>query len=496
MHLEPLAYAANVIQAAFCRLDTVLLTFGWLVAKYKGMTDPQDQPGCAAIISSLERRWSKTDQEVFIVAVLLHPLFRTKPFKTGSITTNAAVSSLFLRVYHRLYQTAAPFDFIQYMDDYLEKKGVFDNLDEQVTKTEMLAAHKGQLFDPLDLFKKYCHPDRPDPPFIGFAKRIFSITANSASCERLFSAFGVILTKRRNKLLPRTMTNINELAMHVHDEHLRMKHSVMARGQKSAAVVENIRSRWLSLQQIVEASSMPPPSQPNPSPSLPVPSTTIADAMAFGLTQPSDSTMSFNQPYSGPDSDLESDASDSESEDELTSADLRSMTAAADGIDAARNPDATFSDLVQAQGSLASEDDTDNDPLLPRAAANSTPSAPHRHLHLIPLSDLFDFNNPCFEINLNMMYISTDFRNSYAHLSQVESEDKFEKLMEEYLNTFKQELSASGDSTDSGTKELPLFEGYCGEIDGHVEQQEAQHRPESDPFALDIKELHCFVRDQ
>lgn len=34
MHLAPLARAANVAQAAFCRLDQILLTFGSLSIYY------------------------------------------------------------------------------------------------------------------------------------------------------------------------------------------------------------------------------------------------------------------------------------------------------------------------------------------------------------------------------------------------------------------------------------------------------------------------------
>jgi len=74
-HLRPLGIAANVIQSQFCRLDTVLLTFGLLIVTYQAMTDPDDLPGCTAIINSLEKRWSKTDQEIFIATLIMNPFF-------------------------------------------------------------------------------------------------------------------------------------------------------------------------------------------------------------------------------------------------------------------------------------------------------------------------------------------------------------------------------------------------------------------------------------
>ncbi|KAF7974572.1 hypothetical protein HWV62_11944 [Athelia sp. TMB] len=60
-HLEPLAIAANITQASFCRMDQVLLTFGHLVMTYKKLTDTSDFVPCNAIIKSIEKQWEKTD---------------------------------------------------------------------------------------------------------------------------------------------------------------------------------------------------------------------------------------------------------------------------------------------------------------------------------------------------------------------------------------------------------------------------------------------------
>ena len=57
------------------------------------------------------------------------------------------------------------------------------------------------------------------PPFILLAKRILSISANSASCERLFSVFGNTLTKLRSRLGTSTLTNLAELKMFIRDQH-------------------------------------------------------------------------------------------------------------------------------------------------------------------------------------------------------------------------------------------------------------------------------------
>lgn len=81
-HLEPLAYAANITQAAHCRLDEVILTFGFLYDKYSTLSNAEDISVKEAVQKSLETRWAKADQAVFVAAVILHPLRMTKPFST------------------------------------------------------------------------------------------------------------------------------------------------------------------------------------------------------------------------------------------------------------------------------------------------------------------------------------------------------------------------------------------------------------------------------
>jgi len=64
------------------------------------------------------------------------------------------------------------------------------------------------------------------------AQRIFSICANSAPCERLFSLFGVILSKLRSRLALEKMLDLAELRLHLRDEYMlrgsikdRLRHS-------------------------------------------------------------------------------------------------------------------------------------------------------------------------------------------------------------------------------------------------------------------------------
>jgi len=128
-----LAEAANIIQAAFCRLDTVLLTFGYLIVSYKAMKDPDDLPGVQAIIKSIEKRWAKADQEIFIAAMILNPFYRREPLAATPMFNNAGITALLGRVFKRLRRTTeVPQEFYLELNDYLNLQGTFSNLKLQL----------------------------------------------------------------------------------------------------------------------------------------------------------------------------------------------------------------------------------------------------------------------------------------------------------------------------------------------------------------------------
>jgi hypothetical protein len=93
------------------------------------MTDPEDLPGCKAIIDSLERRWSKADQEIFIAAVILNPLYQTSPFSLIPQFRTAEIISLMTRLWQRLLRTEPPDSFALDLMEFLGKRGDYSSLD-------------------------------------------------------------------------------------------------------------------------------------------------------------------------------------------------------------------------------------------------------------------------------------------------------------------------------------------------------------------------------
>lgn len=114
------------------------------------------------------------------------------------------------------------------------------------------------------MYIDFSFPGRPPSPFIRLARRLLSVCANSASCERLWSVFGATLTKLRNRLGVDTLTALSELKMHVRDEHLqkqtkeRMKRVFAERSKAQPTAPSTSQPPPPS------SESLPPRSTPNP----------------------------------------------------------------------------------------------------------------------------------------------------------------------------------------------------------------------------------------
>ena len=122
-HLEPLAIAANVTQAASCHLDTVLLTFGSLVARYREMPHHKDIAACDAILGSLKKCWLVADQDVFIATVIVNPFFQALPFAPGPRFVVACMKTLLSSLYLRFFQSQPPNSSHTKIHDYLTASG-------------------------------------------------------------------------------------------------------------------------------------------------------------------------------------------------------------------------------------------------------------------------------------------------------------------------------------------------------------------------------------
>jgi hypothetical protein len=80
--------------------------------------------------------------------------------------------------------------------------------------------------------------------FTDLACRILSVCTNSASCERLFSMFGNILTKLRNRLHPGLVQQLAELKLHI--RHMDLKDQNAQMRHKKKIIDESLEAEQLN----------------------------------------------------------------------------------------------------------------------------------------------------------------------------------------------------------------------------------------------------------
>jgi len=83
-----------------------------------------------AVLNSIDKRWKKVDQDVFILAVFLNPYVRTSCFAPeSSYSSFNGIWALVVRVYRRVFNTASNeepgYEFSNAARDYFSWLGEF-----------------------------------------------------------------------------------------------------------------------------------------------------------------------------------------------------------------------------------------------------------------------------------------------------------------------------------------------------------------------------------
>lgn len=319
-HLAPLALAANISQSARTRPDTVLLILGLLYHRFDTLkiVSEDDTQVKSAVCASIAKRWMDTDQDIFIPALILHPLFRCLPFSPTCPWTFSPnnIIGLMSRLYCRLFRRETPRELRQEVMDYLMKRNNYSSMpsngdtDPEVRQFNSLFTHNTDLKfwfnwqlvnDPLNAWQCSLFSSAPAdwPPLARLARRLFSICPNSASCERLFSLLKRILTPARTRLSGQNLQNIAELNIYIKAEN-------RARGagprQRARHIIATSTS---SMSTALEAVTAGTTSDSAPSTAAPATPSEPTAASANPLTT---STDHFN-PSDEPNAELDSDGS-------------------------------------------------------------------------------------------------------------------------------------------------------------------------------------------
>ncbi|TFY64461.1 hypothetical protein EVG20_g5940 [Dentipellis fragilis] len=209
-HLHPLAVATNLLQTDHTRLDIVLVTLANL---YRVFSDSQfDTSIRDAVLSSLEKRWGKQDQAIFILAAVFNPTIRVFAFAVDSpFRVPNVIQSLAAEAFRRLFSIEPDHDFMTAVTQYLHNTGPWTDERLGLERFKAEAKEKGLPINLVNLWRNNI-PIR-DPPvqgapplppsngaagFANLALHIASIVPNTTSTERIFCQYRRIQSAFRN----------------------------------------------------------------------------------------------------------------------------------------------------------------------------------------------------------------------------------------------------------------------------------------------------------
>ncbi|KAJ7066054.1 hypothetical protein C8F01DRAFT_1345873 [Mycena amicta] len=140
-----------------------------------------------------------------IFAVFANPFIRTRPFNWINLPPNSFIQ-MSRRLMKRFFNvdTAADGDFLKAVTDYISNVGYFS--EESFGLGMYAAAYRANPHNVPDLIQLYqfiladTNSLQGRSGFIHLAIHVLTILPNSAGPERIFSEFGSIHTKRRNRL--------------------------------------------------------------------------------------------------------------------------------------------------------------------------------------------------------------------------------------------------------------------------------------------------------
>ncbi|EKM49170.1 uncharacterized protein PHACADRAFT_201944 [Phanerochaete carnosa HHB-10118-sp] len=202
------------------------------------------------MLNAIEARWKKADQDAFIAALILNPFHKTRPLQPLFSFSVGGVYALLSCLWEHFYTVPVPVtDLLEDVQEYLMKSGHFADIQSWQHSICLAAEAMKTSPDSIQVWDFAQHPEALVRPIIQLACRLLSVCTNSASCKRLFSSLGHILTKLRNCLGNTTLLSLTEMKMHICDEHLcnqglqrRLKFQLEGDCRQTAQVTENAGS--------------------------------------------------------------------------------------------------------------------------------------------------------------------------------------------------------------------------------------------------------------
>ncbi|THU83200.1 hypothetical protein K435DRAFT_689974 [Dendrothele bispora CBS 962.96] len=216
--LKLFAIATNAAQADNCHLNTVLLLLGYLYHHH-----------------NLEKHWKKVDRDVFVLAIVFNPYICKKAFnKSSHLSAVAGLRNIAVRTFKCFYQDEEPnLEFRSSFSDYLNEISEWTNTEMDLNYFHEQAAKENKPINPLNIWCELLPESASDcDGLVGlmrFTICILSMVPNSAGSEQIFSCFGAVHTKARNRMGAQKTQKIVILS-----QHIQRVHSVVSSRQSQA----------------------------------------------------------------------------------------------------------------------------------------------------------------------------------------------------------------------------------------------------------------------
>ncbi|KAI0087464.1 hypothetical protein BDY19DRAFT_859013, partial [Irpex rosettiformis] len=164
-----------------------------------------------------------SDQDVFIAAVILNPVHKTRPFRKCHWFSLGLISVLMARLYSRFFGNPVPQELLPEVAEYLQDKGFYYHL--KAYQNLYVQSQDNTVCSFISIcVSRSINADISGgtlTPLACIATHLFSVCPNSASCERLFGLLKHTMASLRTRLTTRNLLNIAELHAHLQQSQLR-----------------------------------------------------------------------------------------------------------------------------------------------------------------------------------------------------------------------------------------------------------------------------------
>ena len=201
--IRPMTKASLLMQRQDNTLAEVMYMFASIYHSFASHESLDNQ-----LVPLIERRWKVQEQPLLLVAFMLHPLYIAtfRQIKNNTNVTSLMYMTNFCQLYYKKYIGDDTSGLIKELVDWYH-----GDVTESVSYVE-------QVVERQMSYTEFWHIMRTSLPKLStLAMKILYFVVQTATCERLFSAFGNFITKQRNRMHSKTTHYLTQVKRSVAD---------------------------------------------------------------------------------------------------------------------------------------------------------------------------------------------------------------------------------------------------------------------------------------